>query len=45
MPHARMERGFERFVLLGDLGKVEAGGKMRALAGEDDGANVRSAGG
>ena len=26
--------------VLGDFGEVEAGGKMRALAGEHDGANV-----
>ena len=41
MPHARMERGVEGIARLDDLGKVEAGGKMRALAGEHDGADVR----
>ena len=35
-----MERGFERITLPCDLGKVEAGGKVRAFAGEDDGANI-----
>ena len=35
-----MKRGVERFARARDLGEVESGGKMRALAGQHDGADV-----
>ena len=40
VPHARMQNAFERIMALGDLGKVEPGREMLALAGQHHRANV-----
>jgi hypothetical protein len=40
VPHARMQHALERVEGFSDLGEVETGGEMLALAGEHDRANI-----